>query len=1648
MAARGRKFGSSRRKDTRSQWGNVQTSPISEEELSQSEIMERIQDTFQEHDGNKKGFITQADMQKLEGIIPWSIEELDLVFRGLDADSKGCLATEDFMAGLGNILNTQRVTREHRKRKSPSAKNPAGLTLEEVDPEEKKCFEAFINQLGADRIFEEESEIWRIWVQLRKDEPDLLGNLKQFLAKMTQLIKKANHEKETLQFMLKKRVADHNKEVRRLYKEMEQQIEGEKQRLQYESKNRSRLCNMEMKKVLDVREQEIQHFLTVQKEQKANTQTAELKQANCALENQLQETLHQLQRTQSHLDAMKDRVAQMLREDRASADLASVTTAASVSRTRVSSIEEGPVVVSVGEEQCHPQKPSGQSSIFKELNEAMAAMSRVSDESHEQPTGDIGLQGEVLLGKTRQVESSQPRDTQQNLSLKGRWSEKDGREKGIPGTLKSQAIFQTEVVLEEPSIYVEGGALERKNNHGFDPGMEVRTPEPTTKGRTPSGIEYPLHSGLTADLEDRQRQRDILVSQVLIQHESQRQALKSSNISQTPERSTDSEQGEKQQPPALRTRVEKMPSHMLGKDTGAVHFPPRTALLRLHVGHKSETCLVQRGQFKNTPDLGMQAQTAELLEVQLSEKRREGKIGISKAIMDEKTKLIPERKDCQVTKEISQGTRALSPQPDHLYNVLFVGDTNVGKTSFLCRLQDDSFGTHVTTTVGIDYRIKTLYVDDKWFALQLWDTAGQERYHSLTKQFFRKADGIVLMYDIASEHSFADVKYWLNCIQEGAGNGVVVLLLGNKTDCTAERRISINDGESLAKEYGLSFCECSAASGHNVTESMVKLASERRHLMVIQFITEWQLFLPGEPDIPGESTSHVIHRSIKETILGRPYQGGQQNHLAQASVQGREDFSPDNMELSASEPSIYDKLSETIDLVRQTAYQCGMSEKAIEKFIRKQLKENEPQRVPPRYPLLMLLYKGLVTLGLILLTAYFMIQPYTLSSPEATLSRTHAWGSLIRHIRLLPLPITKKYMLEKCHNWWGLDCRQNASLAASCSCCCSMRYPEATADLGQLSVDLHQAQPLLIKTGQYRSYAEMKHFQFLYPELTDFVVKEDSAEGWSTHPRHRLPLHNLRQSPLNKTQVLNEMFPVFSSLFPKSISLKSCYLINRPRLQDKTYKLQSAFVVGSGQLILNITPSSLCREHCENLVVQMEAGDIAMELSWCFTSEDKKLIVDLHNQYRSKVDPPASDMLKMSWDPALEAFAKDYATKCIWEHNKERGRRGENLFAMSGDLDVTAIVENWHDEYQYYNISTLACQEGQMCGHYTQVVWARSERVGCGTVFCKTIENLNDTDMHLVVCNYEPPGNVKGKKPYEEGKPCSMCPDGYSCEDSLCASSADEETTMVAPELPTSILTVSPAAEENTTMSSMLDTSESPQLGTEAESEPMVDQELHSSQEPQMNSLVTTGAVPFPEELTPSPATPEKGNKQSTSSDVPSEDVLTTPQATMDSLVQPLSTGAPVRSTPKPPPIPTPRSVPKPPAIPKPPPTVKSPPFLQPPSYLKPPSYPKPPTIPKKPPISKTPAHHRLAAYSKAIKRQNNFVQSSSGKAESMSVCLPCLGCKQISHPNEIKAALKELTFRYPYAPCFSSVPHWQSWGRRSWGSALRKARPYWLNSS
>ncbi|CAM4462049.1 unnamed protein product [Caretta caretta] len=177
-----------------------------------------------------------------------------------------------------------------------------------------------------------------------------------------------------------------------------------------------------------------------------------------------------------------------------------------------------------------------------------------------------------------------------------------------------------------------------------------------------------------------------------------------------------------------------------------------------------------------------------------------------------------------VGKETQSNEERIYSAPDRLFKIVFVGNSSVGKTSFLKRFCEDHFSPDTSATVGIDYSVKTVTVDNSQVALQLWDTAGQERYRSISKQFFRKADGVIVMYDITAKDTFTAVKQWLVSIEEATGENIPVLLLGNKTDNEKEREVPYGLGEHLAKDYNLIFYECSACSGHNTRESVLHLA--------------------------------------------------------------------------------------------------------------------------------------------------------------------------------------------------------------------------------------------------------------------------------------------------------------------------------------------------------------------------------------------------------------------------------------------------------------------------------------------------------------------------------------------------------------------------------------------------------------------------------------------------------------------------------------------------------------------------------------------------------------------------------------------------------------------------------------------------------
>ncbi|XP_050525185.1 ras-related protein Rab-8A-like isoform X2 [Daktulosphaira vitifoliae] len=164
---------------------------------------------------------------------------------------------------------------------------------------------------------------------------------------------------------------------------------------------------------------------------------------------------------------------------------------------------------------------------------------------------------------------------------------------------------------------------------------------------------------------------------------------------------------------------------------------------------------------------------------------------------------------------------------DYLFKLLLIGDSGVGKTCVLFRYAEDAYNaTTFISTIGIDFKIRTVELDGRRIKLQIWDTAGQERFRTITTAYYRGAMGIMLVYDVTSERSFNNVRTWMRNIEENASADVEKMLLGNKCEMDSSRQVSKERGEQLACEYGVRFLEVSARTGQGVEEAFTTLARD------------------------------------------------------------------------------------------------------------------------------------------------------------------------------------------------------------------------------------------------------------------------------------------------------------------------------------------------------------------------------------------------------------------------------------------------------------------------------------------------------------------------------------------------------------------------------------------------------------------------------------------------------------------------------------------------------------------------------------------------------------------------------------------------------------------------------------------------------
>ena len=171
-------------------------------------------------------------------------------------------------------------------------------------------------------------------------------------------------------------------------------------------------------------------------------------------------------------------------------------------------------------------------------------------------------------------------------------------------------------------------------------------------------------------------------------------------------------------------------------------------------------------------------------------------------------------------------SKEYSREYDYIYKILIIGDSGVGKSSILLRFTDNIFTESFISTIGVDFKVKTISIDNKIIKLQIWDTAGQERFKTITSSYYRGGHGIIIVFDLTNRVSFENISMWLNEIKSFNGNDLPKLLVGNKSDLCDDRIINQTEIKEFAEKNKLIYFETSSKDSVNIYKIFEIISSE------------------------------------------------------------------------------------------------------------------------------------------------------------------------------------------------------------------------------------------------------------------------------------------------------------------------------------------------------------------------------------------------------------------------------------------------------------------------------------------------------------------------------------------------------------------------------------------------------------------------------------------------------------------------------------------------------------------------------------------------------------------------------------------------------------------------------------------------------
>lgn len=760
---------------------------VEEGELLQAKS--EAQELFQFCDQDSKGFVTTDDLKQISEDLQLTVEQIEVVFQQLDKDGNGFLTADEFENGLASFLtkseeeedlccidvvveNDQDASPEGQLEISVRDKRLAFVSnkFQGVESDSVETETMQLPHLEITGILQDKAAI-QLWSQIETEHPELLPVFEEFLQNLALKHHQIREETSVLQQCFNRQSVAYQQQIRVLYEEMEGQIQEEKQMIINKKIELEKHLRQEIETAVETKDNDIQELL-----EKWLQATKQLEIAS-EIKTVTQHENQKLSREKEMLEDQLDSYKQELTELHQKLDEAKASTV-NVKRERFRAAFQLSEKIAWERE-----------ALVKQLDLLRSINRRLQDEKDEFE--------DTLLTRTKSVEDI--------------FALTNGE---LPERLAAQLRFKRGSVMSDyfgvhhSRLSSTSSNPEEMNNNEdpfitSDPAEESKV-NPITKIQNTN--PFMRDDSITAyvNLPSRPLPKFLptnpFSSYFQVKEEEELSSTYTSYadpeldcLDQTPEKSADKKHADAtdSKPPVLCF------VHPNNHQNGLFYQQSSTASkvtpLQL-AASKSDDDLInfEEGENVAQPSQSQQPPIASL--------------------------------DLRINSIIDTDHSQL---PQTLFKVVFIGDSGVGKTSLINRICGGDFTEKFCTTIGVDFRVKTIVLEGQQVVLQLWDTAGQERFRSITSQYLRKSDGVLIVYDVNSEFSFCNVCSWMASIEKVNNDNVIVALIGNKLDlgATSDKKVVPSDeGRKVAAEKDALFFETSAKDGTGIEELMLTMA--------------------------------------------------------------------------------------------------------------------------------------------------------------------------------------------------------------------------------------------------------------------------------------------------------------------------------------------------------------------------------------------------------------------------------------------------------------------------------------------------------------------------------------------------------------------------------------------------------------------------------------------------------------------------------------------------------------------------------------------------------------------------------------------------------------------------------------------------------